>query len=87
MPNFAILSDRSLALPYSPEVPFHWSRTGECQQAFDTLKEFLSTPPVLAYPLFERAFILHTDASGKGLGMVLKQEADDGQLHPVAYTS
>ena len=74
MPNFA-------------RVAGHWSRTGEGQQAFDRLKEFLSTPPVLAYPLFERAFTLHTDASGQGLGMVLKQEADDGQLHPVAYTS
>ena len=26
---------------------------------------------------------MHTDASGKGLGTVLEQEADDGQPHPV----
>ena len=42
---------------------------------------------MLAYPNFSRPFVLHTDASGQGLGAVLKQEATDGQMHPVAYAS
>ena len=67
------------------EIPFHW--TSECQLSFDRLKELLSSPPVLAYPNFDLPFTLHTDASGKGLGAVLEQEASDGQLHPVAYAS
>ena len=34
-----------------------------------------------------RPFVLHTDSSGWGLGAVLEQEQEDGQLHPVAYAS
>ena len=40
---------------------------------------------MLAYPHFNKAFILHTDASGEGLGAVLEQKQEDGMLHPVAY--
>lgn len=42
-------------------VPFFWSIA--CQGAFQALKDLLVTPPVLAYPNFDRDFILHTDAS------------------------
>ena len=31
--------------------------------------------------------MLHTDASGEGLGTVLEQEQEDCRLHPIAYTS
>lgn len=67
------------------DVPFVWSNP--CQEAFTTLKELLTSPPVLAYPNFEKPFVLHTDASSHGLGAVLEQEQDDGLLHPVAYAS
>ena len=49
------------------------------------MKDLLTTAPVLAYPQFQdgaSAFILHTDASDRGLGAVLEQ---DGRV--VAYTS
>jgi len=42
---------------------------------------------VLASPDFTRSFILQTDASERGVGAVLSQCDDDGQEHPVAYSS
>jgi len=42
---------------------------------------------VLSYPSFDRDFILETNANAKGLGAILSQEQEDGQVHPVAYAS
>ena len=43
------------------------------QKAFDTIKTDLTTAPILSFPYFTRAFIVHTDASGFGVGAVLSQ--------------
>ena len=64
---------------------FVW--TEPCQMAFQKLKEVLTHTPVLAYPHFDKAFILHIDASGEWLGTVLEQKQEDGMLHLVAYAS
>ena len=60
---------------------YMWSSA--CQEAFTRLKELLTSPPVLAYPNFDRQFVLHTDASSRGLGAVLEQEQDDGLFFPI----
>ena len=56
------------------------------QQAFDTLKEALTSAPILAYPDYNHPFMLHTDASTDGLGAVLYQNID-GVERVIAYTS
>ena len=65
--------------------PFKW--TMECQQAFDTIKKKLVSPPVLAFPDYTKKFILDTDASDTGIGAVLSQVQDDGSERVVAYAS
>jgi len=57
-----------------------------CQEAFDILKQVLISPPVLAYPIYTKPFIVEVDASNNGLGAVLSQE-QDGQVRPIAYAS
>lgn len=56
------------------------------EKAFNTLKNLLSSEPVLRLPDLRKEFTLRTDASDLGLGAVLLQETD-GKLHPTAYAS
>ena len=52
-------------------VTFKWAEA--TTQAFEKLKEKLTTSPVLAYPTFDRDSVLETDASITGLGAMLSQ--------------
>ena len=42
---------------------------------------------ILLFPNFDKPFVLYTDASLKGLGVVLEQEDENKNLRPVAYAS
>ena len=64
---------------------FHW--TGACGEAMRSLKDKLTSAPVLTYPSFNKPFTVETDACINGLGAVLQQTQDDSKLHPVAYAS
>ena len=64
---------------------FQW--TPACQEGFNQLKKALMETPVLAYPDYSKPFILETDASLKGLGMVLSQKGDDNEIRVIAYAS
>ena len=57
------------------------------QDAFDALKEPLSTAPILGYPDFSRQFILERDASLNGLGAILSQQGKDRKIHVIAYVN
>ena len=64
-----------LLKPNGPSKPA-WNWPLQCDDAFHTVKELLSSPPVLAYPNFEKPFILNIDASQQGLGATLCQKHD-----------
>ena len=66
--------------------PPEWYWGTEQLTAFNNIKRLLTTPPVLAYPDFERPFLLRTDASGSGLGAVLCQE-EEGNVRVIGYGS
>ena len=63
---------------------YRW--TAQEQEAFEILKEKLTTAPILQYPDFTKPFVLTTDASGKAIGAVLSQ-GKIGQDLPIAYAS
>ena len=50
------------------DVKFKW--TPQCDKAFQTLKNALTSAPILAFPQFARPFILATDASEHDMGYV-----------------
>jgi hypothetical protein len=62
------------------KVEFKW--TPACQKSFETLKEKLTTTPLLILPDVHKPFSVYCDASYTGLGCVLMQE---GRV--VAYSS
>ena len=63
---------------------FIW--TEQADAAFRELKLRLTSAPVLAYPQFDKPFILDTDASNVGIGGVLSQ-IQDGKECVIAYGS
>ena len=59
-------------------VRFLWNQ--QCQDSFDTLKQLLTTAPVLKVVDPSKDFVVCTDASKEGLGGVLTQEG-----HVICY--
>ena len=71
--GFAAIAAPLHALTQKDAV-FHWSE--DYQAAFDQLKTLLTTSPITAFPDFNQAFRLYTDASTAGLGAILAQVRD-----------
>lgn len=61
--------------------------TEEMERAFRGLQAALCSAPVLRTPDYNRPFIVQCDASNRGLGVILCQEDDRGEEHPVLYAS
>ena len=82
--NFAQIA-KPLHRKTEKNAQFNW--TGEVKTAFEHLHNHLSTTPVLAYPDFEKEFILDTNASDSGIGGVLSQIDSQGRERVVVYES
>ncbi|UYV66998.1 hypothetical protein LAZ67_4003622, partial [Cordylochernes scorpioides] len=65
-------------------VKFFWSN--EQEQSFQILKSALTTDPVLGHFKEDAETLVHTDASGYGVGAVLTQLVE-GKEKPIAYAS
>ena len=77
IPDFSKIAQHMIKL-LQKDVKFVWSLT--CEEAFQALKKFLTSAPVLAQPDIDRPFEVYCDASRIGLGCVLMQ---DGRV--IAY--
>ncbi|KAI5630534.1 hypothetical protein C0J50_7585, partial [Silurus asotus] len=66
------------------KTPIIWK--AEHQSTLERLVNMLTNPPVLAYPNFEEPFVLHTDASEKGLGAILYQRQCE-KMRVIGYGS
>ena len=64
----------------SKNVKFIWTEVE--QKAFDDIKRILSRETLLAYPQFDKPFVIHTDSSNYQLGAVISQEGK-----PIAFYS
>jgi hypothetical protein len=62
---------------------FQW--TPECDKAFETLKEKLSTTLILIFPNWENEFYVHVHASIIFLGSILSQPGDGAMDHPIYF--
>ena len=59
----------------------------EVREAVDILERKIQSAPVLVFPDFDKPFLLKTDASKEGLGVMLSRKQSDGCYHPVTFGS
>jgi hypothetical protein len=71
VPDFSRIA-KSMTELLKKGVKFSWNQ--KCNDAFHTLRDHLTTAPVLAQPDVSKPFDIYCDASGTGLGCVLMQD-------------
>ncbi|GFS74708.1 retrovirus-related Pol polyprotein from transposon 297 [Nephila pilipes] len=59
--------------------------TEDCQKSFNSLKQALTTSPVLTYSRTDEDFILDTDASNEGIGAMLSQKIGNEECVTVYF--
>ncbi|GFU26249.1 retrovirus-related Pol polyprotein from transposon 17.6 [Nephila pilipes] len=69
--NFSTIA-RPLRKLTEAKSNFNW--TEDCQKSFNSLKQALTTSPVLTHPRTDEDFILDTHASNEGIRAVLSQK-------------
>src|SRR3569832_152361 len=75
IPAFALIASPLHNL-MRKQTDFHWD--DKCQKAFENKKTRLISAPVLIHPRLDKKFVLQTDASGIGIGVILLQGAPGG---------
>ncbi|XP_057250646.1 transposon Tf2-1 polyprotein [Beta vulgaris subsp. vulgaris] len=58
-------------------APFEWDES--CHRAFESIKKYLSTPPVLGAPVPGKPLILYIAAQERSLGALCAQENNEGK--------
>ena len=78
-----------LAIPLTDVVSTkkEWRWEQEQQRAFEALREAMAGPQLLAFPDWDKKFLLATDASDRAIGGVLSQEDEDGVVRPIMFLS
>ena len=67
------------------DVPFVWEEKHKA--VFNTLRDLVTSEPVLQQPKLDKPFEVEVDASGFALGGVLLQRQEDDKKHPIGYYS
>lgn len=86
IPNYGKLTTELYKLAESSKRNCQW--TPLAIEKFDALKEALVTAPVLAFPDYNKQFIIQSDASGFAIGSVLLQEQavdSPAKFRPIAF--
>ena len=83
IPNFSIIAKPLFDLT-KKNVKFTWC--DEQQNAFQLIKNALTSKPLLVFPDSDKPFIIQVDASNYGIGAVLMQNHGQGE-QPIAYMS
>ena len=66
------------------KLDVEWKWTKVEQEAFETLRDHLTSSTIMAYPDFDKPFWVKSDASGVSVGFVLSQ-MQDGNEKVIAY--
>jgi hypothetical protein len=77
IPNFSSITEPINRL-LKKNARFNWS--DQCHFGFNKIIYHLTNPPLLAFPDFNKEFILSTDALNSGLGAVLSQNQKEGEI-------
>ena len=59
--------------------------SGECQEAFDKVKEYLTNPPVLVPPIQEKPLILYLTLYERSMRCILGQHDETGRKEQAIY--
>ncbi|KAM1895685.1 hypothetical protein ACFX13_044401 [Malus domestica] len=67
------------------DVPFVWDKA--CNNAFESIKKYLSSPPILGAPVPGKPLILYIAAQERSVGALLAQENESQKEGALYYLS